>query len=232
MIYAYLRKSAEENADKSFERQRSRITETLYQGGHSEEEINQVIYFEDISSGSKLLRNRDKGGELLRKIRKGDLIICSHLDRFSRNHYDLITNVEKFKRMGVNLLLCDVGSVTESDSMGRIFYQVLSIVAEWYSTSLSEKQKYAKMKMKENKKYRGGYLEFGFTLDEETGKIVELEKEQKQIRDMVKLKSSGKKLREIQEEMQRLHKRKFGFSTLHKIIKRNATQEEVCSQVA
>ena len=102
--------------------------------------------------------------------------------------------MSKFKRMGVNLLLCDVGSVTESDSMGRIFYQVLSIVAEWYSTSLSEKQKYAKMKMKENKKYRGGYHEFGFTLDEETGKIVELEKEQKQIRDMVKLKSSGKKL--------------------------------------
>ena len=65
MIYAYLRKSAEENADKSFERQRSRITETLYQSGYSEEEINQVIYFEDISSGSKLLRNRDKGGELL-----------------------------------------------------------------------------------------------------------------------------------------------------------------------
>ena len=231
MIYSYLRKSAEENADKSFERQRSKIKETLSLGGHSSEELELVREFTDISSGSKLLRNREAGSDLLKVLRKGDTIICSHLDRFSRNHYDLITNVEKFKRKGVNLILCDVGSVTESDSMGRIFYQVLSIVAEWYSTSLSEKQKYAKMKMKENKKYRGGFLEFGTTLCEETGKVIELEKEQKQIRDMLKLKSQGKKLREIQDEMQRLHKRKFGFSTLHKIIKRE-TESKKLLQVA
>ena len=48
MIYGYIRKSAEENADKSFERQRSRIKETLYSGGYSEEEISNVIFFEDI----------------------------------------------------------------------------------------------------------------------------------------------------------------------------------------
>ena len=231
-IYGYLRKSAEENADKSFDRQRSRIRETLYSGGHSENDINEVIFLEDITSGSTLLRNRNQGSELLSKIKKGDLVICSHLDRFSRNHYDLVTNVEKFKRLGVNLILCDVGSITESDSMGRIFYQVLSIVAEWYSTSLSEKQKYAKMKMKQNKKFRGGHLEFGYTLDEETGLVVELEKEQKQIREICKLRNQGFKYREIQEMVQRKFKRKICHSVLHKIVQRNATQEEVYSQVA
>ena len=42
------------------------------------------------------------------------------------------------------------------------------------------------MKMKQNKKFRGGHLEFGYTLDEETGLVVELEKEQKQIREICK----------------------------------------------
>ena len=71
-----------------------------------------------------------------------------------------------------------------------------------------------------------------FDLDTETGKLVEVEKEQKQIRDMVRLREQGMKFREIQDEMFRVHKLKLGLSTLHKLIKRNATQEEGVSQVA
>lgn len=215
MIYSYLRKSAEENAEKSFETQRYKIL--AYCNLH---ELNIDREFTDISSGSILFRTRDGGQELSNLICKGDTIIASVLDRFSRNHYDLISNVEKYKRMGVKLIFTDIGDVVSSDSLGRIFYQILSIMSEWYSTSLSEKQKYAKQRMIEQQKYTGGFVKKGFDLDTDTGKLVEIEKEQKQIRDIVKFRKSGMKYREIQDEIFRIHKQKYGYSTLHKLVQR------------
>lgn len=226
MIYSYLRKSAEENAEKSFETQRYKIL--AYCNLH---ELNIDREFTDISSGSILFRNRDSGHELSKLICKGDTIIASVLDRFSRNHYDLISNVEKYKRMGVKLIFTDIGDVVSSDSLGRIFYQILSIMSEWYSTSLSEKQKYAKQRMIEQQKYTGGFVKKGFDLDTDTGKLVEIEKEQKQIRDIVKFRKSGMKYREIQDEIFRIHKQKYGYSTLHKLVQRG-TGLKVCDAVS
>jgi len=42
----------------------------------------------------------------------------------------------------------DLGDVISSDSLGSVFYQILSIMSEWYRKSLSEKQKISQDKLK------------------------------------------------------------------------------------
>ena len=55
-------------------------------------------------------------------------IICSHLDRFSRNTLNLLTLVEKFKKQKVSLHFVDIGSeVTGTDLMGSVFFKLLSV---------------------------------------------------------------------------------------------------------
>ena len=60
-------------------------------------------------SGTTCFERRLKGSELMSSLKRGDHIICSHLDRFSRNTLNLLTLVEKFKKQKVNLHFVHVG---------------------------------------------------------------------------------------------------------------------------
>ena len=65
---------------------------------------------------------------MISSLKKGNHIICSHLDRFSRNTLNLLKLVEKFKRQKVNLHFVDVGGeVTGTDAMGSVFLKLLSV---------------------------------------------------------------------------------------------------------
>ena len=56
--------------------------------------------FEDVCSGGLLLNQREQGMLLSTKIKKGDSIICSALDRYSRSHYGLVNDVHLYKKKG------------------------------------------------------------------------------------------------------------------------------------
>ena len=110
------------------------------------------------------------------KLTKGDTIICSTLDRYSRSHYGLVNDVEKFRRQKIKLIFTDLGDVISSDSLDSIFYQILSIMSEWYRKSLSEKQKIAQAKLNEQGRYHGEIVQYGKDLGE-YGVLVDCEKE-------------------------------------------------------
>ena len=138
MIYGYVRKSNEERADSSFDTQKHKIN------GYCQIHSLQVDeWFEDICSGGLLLKQRQQGMLLSTKLKKGDTIICSALDRYSRSHYGFVNDVHLYKKKSINLIFSDLGNVVASDSLGSVFYQILSIMSEWYRKSLSEKQKVA-----------------------------------------------------------------------------------------
>ena len=48
-------------------------------------------------SGTTCFERRIKGSELMNDLKRGDHIICSHLDRFSSNTLNLLQLFEKFK---------------------------------------------------------------------------------------------------------------------------------------
>ena len=134
MIYGYMRKSNEEGSNSSFDTQKHKI-----KGYCQIHNLNVDEYFEDICYGGLLLEQRQSGMLMSTKLKKGDTIICSALDRYSRSHYGLVNDVEKFRRQKIKLVFTDLGDVISSDSLGSVFYQILSIMSEWYRKSLSEK---------------------------------------------------------------------------------------------
>ena len=175
-------------------------------------------------SGTINFERREKGSELLSLLKKGDHIICSHLDRFSRNTLNLLTLVEKFKKQKVSLHFVDIGSeVTGTDAMGSVFFKLLSVFAEFYAKQVSEKSKATKQRMIKENKYTGGFRpKFGYDVDD-NGYLVPCEKEQSIIRLMKILRKKGKSYKKISEVVTKSTRKKFPQSWVFNILKRESS---------
>jgi len=172
-------------------------------------------------SGTVPFERREKGYELVKKLKKGDHIICSHLDRFSRNTLNLLTCVDKFKRQKISLHFVDVGGeVTGSDAMGGVFLKLLSVFAEFYAKQISEKSKATKQRMIRENKYTGGFRpKFGYDVDD-NGYLIPCEKEQSIIRQMKLLREEGNSYQKISQLVTKSSKKKFPQSWVFNILKR------------
>ena len=222
MIYLYGRCSAEENFKKgsSIETQilrcRGYITAKELEGSITEitEQVSGTVKFEKRVEGFKLLQN----------LKKKDHIICSSLDRFSRNTLDLLTLVEKFKKQKVKLSFLDIGGeVTGSDAVGSVFLKLLSVFSEFYAHQLSEKQKDCKAKMISQGKYTGGKKKWGYDIqDDGTYKVCQ--KEMSVIREMQHMRSEGMKLQDIADKLTNKYRKKFMVSWVWTLLKREGTE--------
>ena len=215
MIYGYMRKSNEEGSSSSFDTQQHKI-----QGYCQIHNLKVDEYFEDICSGGLLLEQRQSGMLMSTKLKKGDTIICSTLDRYSRSHYGLVNDVEKFRRQKIKLVFTDLGDVISSDSLGSVFYQILSIMSEWYRKSLSEKQKISQQKLKEQGKYQGGKIPYGKDLGE-NGVLVDCEKQKREINLIMSLRNKGTKYKDIKSKMERYTGKRWYHSFIVKLVKRH-----------
>jgi DNA invertase Pin-like site-specific DNA recombinase len=168
-------------------------------------------------SGSIRFANRPLGLELMSELKRGDHIICSALDRFSRNTLDLLQLIEKFKRMKISLHFTEFGEVTGTDAIGSIFVKLLSVFAEYYSKQCSEKQSATKQRMIKENRYTGGKKKFGYDLDQ-NNYYVPCEKEQQVIRQMQLMRKKGKSYQKVAEEITASTRKKFPVSWVHKIL--------------
>ena len=223
-VYLYARCSAEENFNKgsSIETQ---ITKCNAYGTTKDLMIDNVIT--EQVSGTIKFEKRNEGLKLLKKLKKGDHIICSALDRFSRNTLDLLTLVEKFKRNKVQLHFIDVGGeVTGSDAVGSVFLKLLSVFSEFYAKQMSEKQIATKERLKSQGKYLGGKKMFGYDVDD-SNNLVPCEKEQEIIRQMQIMKQEGMSYQKVAEEITKCTRKKFPVSWVFKILKREGVELKV-----
>tara|TARA_Y100000992_G_scaffold182827_1_gene123465 strand:- start:220 stop:951 length:732 start_codon:yes stop_codon:yes gene_type:complete len=217
MIYGYVRKSNEEGVDSSFETQRYKINSYCNLKGLQIDE-----WFYDVVSGGTLITQRTQGTLMSSKLKKGDIIVCSELSRYSRSHIGLVNDVEKYRKNKIQLHFTDLGDVISADSLGSVFYKILSIMSEWYRTSLSEKQKITKDRMKKQNKYRGGRVQFSKDIGE-NGVLVDCEKQKRELNLILGLRQKDTKLKDIKSFMEKYTGRKWWISYIHKLIKRHET---------
>ena len=220
-VYFYGRNSDSD----SFERQSSIQTQLSKCKSYANiKDLKIDVEITEQVSGTVPFERRLKGNELISSLKRGDHIICSHLDRFSRNTLNLLQLVEKFKRQKVNLHFVDVGGeVTGTDAMGSVFLKLLSVFAEFYAKQVSEKSKATKQRMIKENKYTGGFRpKFGYDVDN-NGYLVPCEKEQSIIRLMKILRNKGNTYKKISEIVTRSTKKKFPQSWVFNILKREST---------
>ena len=215
-VYFYGRCSADENFDKgsSVDTQLSKcVAYGVIKNLTIDKEITESI------SGTVQFNSRPLGLELMSDLKRGDHIICSALDRFSRNTLDLLQTIEKFKKMKVNLHFTEFGEVTGSDAMGSVFLKLLSVFAEFYSKQCSEKQIATKQRLIKENRFTGGKKKFGYDLDQ-NNYYVPCEKEQQIIREMQLMRKKGKSYQKVADEITVSTRKKFPVSWVHKILMR------------
>jgi len=215
-VYFYGRCSADENFEKgsSIETQLSKATAYgVIKNLTINKEITESI------SGTVKFANRPMGLEIMSVLKRGDHIICSALDRFSRNTLDLLQVIEKFKKMKVSLHFTEFGEVTGSDAMGSVFVKLLSVFAEFYSKQCSEKQKATKDRLKSQGKFFGGKKPFGYDVDQ-NNYLIPCEKEQQVIRDMQLMRKQGTSYQKVADQITKTTRKKFPVSWVFKILNR------------
>jgi len=220
MIYIYGRCSAEENYSKgsSLETQISKCESYA----NMKDMIIDEIITEQVS-GTTIIEKRTEGFRLLKKLKKGDHIICSALDRFSRNTLDLLTLVENFRKQKVYLHFLDVGGeVTGSDAIGSVFLKLLSVFSQFYADQLSQKQKDTKQRMIAQGKYTGGKKRFGYDVLD-NGQYIVCDKEMSVIREMQYMREQGQSYQSISDEITKSTRKKFPKSWVHRILQREGT---------
>ena len=215
-VYFYGRCSSDENFDKgsSIETQLSKSNAyAVIKDLKIDKEITESI------SGTVRFANRTMGLELMNTLKKGDHIICSALDRFSRNTLDLLQTIEKFKRLKVSLHFTEFGEVTGSDAMGSVFVKLLSVFAEFYSKQCSEKQTATKQRLAKEGRFLGGKKMFGYDLDQ-NNYYIPCEKEQSVIRDMQLMRKQGNSYQKVADQITKTTRKKFPVSWVFKILNR------------
>ena len=161
------------------------------------------VYSEVVSGGVEF-RKRPVFQKVLSELKTGSKLVCSRLDRLSRQVIDTLQLVEDFKKEHKEICLCDVGNI-HKDGVSKIFVTILASLAEVERANISERIKASKKIAKQDRKYLGGFVEFGFKVDENK-KLVPDDKEFSVLQSMVNLRRSGLGYRKISDEI----KNKFG----------------------
>lgn len=93
-----------------------------------------------IDKASGKLASRPELDKALLRLRKGDSLVITKLDRLGRSLKNLIELSDRLKDEGVSLVVLDQG-IDTSTPIGRMFYQILGAVAEFERELIVERTK-------------------------------------------------------------------------------------------
>lgn len=135
--YGYLRVSTDRQA-LSPEVQRQIITETARRFGREIDTWFQDAptqnadgSWNDAQSGSIPLPERRAGRELCARLKRDDLVIVAKVDRAFRKLSDCVIMLDRWERVGVNLILCDFPMLSDlSNPFQKAFIQFVAIFGE------------------------------------------------------------------------------------------------------
>ena len=175
------------------------------------------VYSEVVSGGVEF-RKRPVFQKVLSELKTGSKLVCSRLDRLSRQVIDTLQLVEDFKKEHKEICLCDVGNI-HKDGVSKIFVTILASLAEVERANISERIKASKKIAKQDRKYLGGFVEYGYKVDENK-KLVPDDKEFSVLQSMVNLRRSGLGYRKISDEIKNKFGKRIYYPQVHKILNR------------
>lgn len=127
-IHGYLRVSTD---DQTTENQKKLIKDA----GYAVDEW----WSEDGVSGSKAAEARPVFSALSGKLKEGDTVICTMVDRLGRSASDVLRTVEDFKQRKIKLRIIQFDSIDLTSSMGKMVLTMLAACAEFERNILIER---------------------------------------------------------------------------------------------
>ena len=174
------------------------------------------VYTEVVSGGVEF-RKRPIFQKVLSELKSGSKLVVSRLDRLSRKVIDTLKLVDDFKREHKEICITDIGNI-HKDGVSKVFVTILASLAEIERENISQRIKASKKIAKDDRKYLGGYTEFGYKVEDK--KLVPDEKEFIVLQSMVNLRKSGLGYRKISDEIKNKFGKRIYFPQVHKILNR------------
>src|SRR3954447_18813406 len=139
-VYGYVRVSTDMQAEdgQSLEVQQRQLEGWAMQHGKTLD----AVHIEAGISGGIPFAERPEGGKLWTRLKRGDVLVASKLDRMFRSAGDCLTVVETLKARGVSLHLLDLnGGVDDVSGNGiaRLFLTIVSAFAEFERDRIGER---------------------------------------------------------------------------------------------
>ena len=219
-IYGYVRVSTAMQADngESLDAQRRQVEGYAMQLGWDLDHV----FVERGVSGGKALADRPEGAKLLKRLRKGDAVVGSKLDRLFRSALDALQTCSDLKRQGVSLHLLDLGGDVTGNGVAGLFMKVAAAFADFERERIAERQRDTKRHMRARGKYLGGYTPFGYRVKD--GELVEVPEKQAAIRTMVAMRAKTLSLRVIADEIRVRHHLSVSHVAVRRVLADHAAR--------
>ena len=164
-VYGYVRVSTSEQAGEdhsSLANQERRIQGAAMVRG---DQIDETFTDPGVS-GSIPLFSRPAGNRLLGALKPGDTVIAAKMDRIFRSVQDAVNTADQLKKMGVNLILVDVGTdpITEG-GVSKLFFSILAAVAEFERYRINERITEGRKTKRARGGFIGGDAPYGYKVD-------------------------------------------------------------------
>jgi site-specific DNA recombinase len=213
MNIAYLRVSHQESLNgTSLEVQEKKCRAFAELHGFSIDKV-----YSEVVSGGVEFRKRPIFQKVLSNLKSGSKLVVSKLDRLSRKVIDTLKLVDDFKKEHKDICITDIGNI-HKDGVSKIFVTILASLAEIERENISQRVKASKKIAKEERRYLGGYTEFGYKVEDK--KLVPDDKEFTILQSMVNLRKSGLGYRKISDEIKNKYGKRIYYPQVHKILNR------------
>ena len=173
--------------------------------------------YSEVVSGAVEFRKRPVFQKVLSELKGNSKLVVSRLDRLSRKVIDTLKLVDDFKKEHKEICITDIGNI-HKDGVSKVFVTILASLAESERENISIRIKASKKIAKENRRYLGGYSEFGYKV--ENKKLVPDDKEFIVLQSMISLRKSGLGYRKISDEIKNKFGKRIYFPQVHKILNR------------
>ena len=158
--------------------------------------------YTEVVSGAVEFRKRPVFQKVLSELKSNSKLVVSRLDRLSRKVVDTLKLIDDFKKQHKEICITDIGNI-HTDGVSKIFVTILASLAEIERENISIRIKASKKIAKEERRYLGGYSEFGYKV--ENKKLVPDDKEFTVLQSMVNLRRSGLGYRKISDEIKQFN---------------------------
>ena len=173
--------------------------------------------YTEVVSGAVEFRKRPVFQKVLSELKGNSKLVVSRLDRLSRKVIDTLKLVDDFKKEHKEICITDIGNI-HKDGVSKVFVSILASLAEIERENISIRIKASKKIAKEERRYLGGYSEFGYKVEDK--KLVPDDKEFTVLQSMVNLRKSGLGYRKISDEIKNKFGKRIYYPQVHKILNR------------
>ena len=161
-VYGYARVSTAEQATSdrtSIDTQKRMIQGAAMMLGS---DIDETFVDANVS-GTIGFKHRPSGGEMMSMLEPGDIVIASKMDRIFRSAIDALATVDEFQKMGVSLILLDMGlEPVNASGAAKLFFTMLAAMAEWERGRIAERMAEGRAGKKAKGGLIGGSAPYGF----------------------------------------------------------------------